>query len=356
MSYSRLYLAGNSLPLKLPGVIQLMKYVPHYTVTARLLRMLESITALKTKIDASAVSVAWIPAIREESSLRTAHSSTAIEGNPLTLKEVKILSQGGRLPQAKPKHTNEVLNYLAALRYIEQHSGAKKITAKDVLRLHGIIGRNALDREPVGAYRPYQVYVGNHTPPIALAVPGLVSDLLDWLNRAGPDLPAVISSAILHYRFEYIHPFGDGNGRVGRALATWELYRKKFDTHHIFAVDEILREDRPAYYRALDTVRRQKEDLTTWLEFMASAVEKTLERVWRRIGLLGKHGGRQTLILTPKQEKLLLILREGALSISQIQQELKVTKQGAHFILKPLLGNKLIKRTGGHKTGKYSLI
>ncbi|MEK7448555.1 MAG: Fic family protein [Planctomycetota bacterium] len=333
-----------------------MKYTPRYTVTGRLLKTLEDITALKTKIESASVSVAWIPAIRKDSFLRTSHSSTAIEGNPLTLKEVKILSEGGKLPQARSKHIYEVLNYFAALRFIEQRSAAKVISEKDLLRLHTIIGQKALEREPVGAYRPYQVYVGNHIPPPATSVPGLMKGLLDWLNYEGPELPAVLSSAILHYRFEHIHPFGDGNGRMGRTLATWELYRKKFDTYHIFAVDEIFWENRPAYYEALDAVRRQKEDLTGWLEFVAGAIEKTLDLVWRRILLIGKHRKTKPIVFSPKQEKLLTILQYSPLSINEIQKELKSTKQGAHFILNPLMDNKLVKRIGGHKTGKYTII
>lgn len=157
-------------------------------------------------------------------------------------------------------------------------------------------------------------------------------------------------------RFEHIHPFGDGNGRVGRALATWELYRKKLDIHHIFAVDEIFWENRLAYYQALNAVRRQDEDLTGWLEFVADAIEKTLDRVWHRIILIGKHRKAKPVVLTPKQEKLLTILQYASLSIKEIQEELKVTKQGAHFILNPLIKSKLVKRTGGHKTGKYNAV
>ncbi len=333
-----------------------MKYIPRYTVTSRLLKRLEDITELKTKIESATVAVAWIPAIRKDSFLRTSHSSTAIEGNPLTLKEVKILSEGGKLPQAGAKHIHEVLNYFAVLRFIERHSAAKVISAKDVLHLHSIMGQSSLEREPVGAYRPYQVYVGHHTPPSAAVVPGLMKELLNWLNREGRELPAVMSSAILHYRFEHIHPFGDGNGRVGRALATWELYRKKFDTHHIFAVDEIFWENRPAYYAALDAVRQQNEDLSGWLEFVSGAVEETLKRVWHRIILIGKNRKSQRMVLTPKQEKLLTLLKDGPLSIKEIQEELKVTKQGAHFILKQLMDSKVVKRIGGHKTGKYQLM
>lgn len=96
----------------------------------------------------------------------------------------------------------------------------------------------------------------------------------------------MLSSAIVHHRFETIHPFADGNGRAGRALSLWELYRRGFDSHHIFAVDEFYWEDRPRYYAALDAVRREGDDLTSWLEYCAEGLRQTLERVWERMGQL----------------------------------------------------------------------
>lgn len=332
-------------------------YVPKYTITHHFLRLLENIASLRTKIESSSIAVSWIPSFKKDSFSRTAHSSTAIEGNPLTLREVKILADGGKIPQAKPKHVLEILNYFAALRYIGKKVNVKKITEKDVLALHSLIGKGALDREPIGAYRDYQVYVGNHVPPKASEIPDLMKSFLNWLNNEGQFLPAVITSAIMHYRFEFIHPFGDGNGRVGRALATWELYRRKFDTYHIFAVDEVFWENRQKYYSALDNVRRNNEDLSGWLEFVAEAIELTLEKVWQRIIHMGKLKKKEEPIsLTPKQERLLLLLQNLPMGIKEIQSELKITKQGAHFILKPLLMNGIIKRVGGHKTGKYTIV
>src|SRR5437762_8379937 len=108
-------------------------------------------------------------------------------------------------------------------------------------------------------------------------------ELLTWWNKDAARLSPVLSSAIVHCRFEAIHPFADGNGRTGRALALWELYRRGFDTHHIFSVDEVYWENRPRYYAALDSVRRQAEDLTDWLAYVAEALRVTLERVWDRI-------------------------------------------------------------------------
>ena len=330
-------------------------YEPRYSVTAHLLRLLESIASLKTRIELSTVSVAWVPTLVKEAFARTAHSSTAIEGNPLSLKEVRMLAEGGDLPHAKPKHIKEVTNYFAALKFITGHKNKKTISAEDVLNIHSIIGKEVLDRGPLGAYRDYQVYVGSYIPPKAKDAGRIMDDLLEWLNKRGQALPAVFSSAILHYQFEFIHPFGDGNGRTGRLLALWELYRRKFDTHHIFSIDEVFLENRQRYYGALDIVRKENEDLTSWLEFSAEAIEITLERVLSRIEAV-RISEKMTITLSPKQERLLNLLQAGPLGIREIQEQLNVTKQGAHFLFKPLLENGLIKRVGGHKTGKYVLV
>ena len=333
-----------------------MRFSPTYTITPRILALLEKITELRTKIEMSTIAVSWVPRLERDAFTRLAHSSTAIEGNPLTLKEVEILSKGGSLPLAASRHKNEVLNYLAALRYITEHSGKKTINEKDVLRLHGIIGKDALEREPVGEFRDYQVVIRMHKPPKSKDVPRLVTELLSWLNSNGRELPAVISSAILHYQFEYIHPFGDGNGRVGRVLATWELYRREIDTHHIFSVDEIYWEYREKYFSSLLSVQEAKGDMTTWIEFVAGAVAEALSRAWKRVekvrGQVTKSG--EELILTPKQERLLNLLVSTPMGISEIMKEMGITtRAGAHYIIKPLIDYKLIVRKGGHKTGKY---
>lgn len=333
-----------------------MPFAPTFQTTPHLLKVLEEIAALNARIQSAAVGVSWIPNLQKDTAARQTHGSTAIEGNPLTLPEVQILAGGGDLPQAKPRSIQEVLNYLAALRFIEKHAKANKIETRDILQLHSIMGqKGALDREPIGLFRPYQVKVGMHTPPAPKDVPRLMAELLEWLNGSGRAWSAVVSSAILHYQFEFIHPFGDGNGRVGRALATWELYRKQFDTHHIFAVDEVLLEDRQSYYRALHRVQSEGQELSGWVEYIAEAINEALERTWKRVQAVSVSAKGKTLTLTPKQEKLVSLLRASPLGIQEIRDALKVTKPGAHFIIKPLLAAGLIKREGGHKTGKYAL-
>src|SRR2546423_13526121 len=99
------------------------------------------------------------------------------------------------------------------------------------------------------------------------------------------------------------HPFADGNGRAGRMLSLWELYRRGFDNHHIFSIDEFYWEDRPRYYAALENVRQEEGDLTSWLEYSADGLRVTLERVWSRIQKLTARSGKAKLVLRPRQEQ-----------------------------------------------------
>ena len=157
------------------------------------------------------------------------------------------------------------------------------------------------------------------------------------------------------WTIEIIHPFADGNGRAGRALALWELYRRGFDTHHIFSVDEYFWEDRPAYYGALDQVRRAGEDLTGWLEYSAQGVRLTLERVWARIQTIAP-SETERIILRPKQERLMQLLgAHGSMAPSEIWDALDISRQGAMNLLNPLIDAGLVEKVGTKKTGRYRL-
>jgi Fic family protein len=286
---------------------------------------------------------------------RAAWGSTAIEGCTLSLEAIKGLMEGKEALGYPDRHVRMAQNYLDALNWLQERDPSRAILEKDVLHLHKIIAEGAVDDGPIGAYRRTDVRAGLHVCPPWRQVPPLTKDMLGWLNKSAGELPAVFSSAILHLRFVEIHPFRDGNGRVGRALATWQLYRMGFDTLHVFALDELLLENRAFYIKNLQRVQVEREDLGGWLEFMAEAVLETLERVQKRIQALGLPG-KEPLSLTLRQEKLLRLLRErGPLAIREIARALRVTPPGAHYALKPLLRAGVIKTIGIHKSTRYLL-
>ncbi len=332
-----------------------MGYIPKYTITPRLLAEIERISALRERIQGAMVDFAWVPSLQKDSRMRTAHASTAIEGNPLTLEQVRLLEEGRELATPDTRPRREVLNYLAGLRHLEKNASKSKFHHDDILELHRILAGEVMDQGRAGQYRTIAVRVGSYSPPPPDAVSGLMAELLIWWNTASKKLSSVLSSSILHYRFEAIHPFADGNGRTGRVLALWELYRRGFDTHHIFAVDEYYWEDRPKYYAALQGVRQSGEDLTAWLEYCAEGLRQTLERAWLRIKAF-QVKPEQKLLLRPRQEKLLHLLKDhGSLAPAEIWKALDISKQGAMDLLRPLIEAGLVEKIGGKKTGVYVL-
>jgi Fic family protein len=333
-----------------------MSYQPKFAITPRLLTLVQDISALRERIAGATIEVPWIPALQKDTRARNTHSSTAIEGNPLTLEQVRAVEEGRTLTAVPDRARREVVNYFAALRHIEKHAGKKTITHEDVLRLHKIIAERVMEQGEAGRYRTIRVRVGSYTPPPPELVSGLMFELLEWWNKDSGSLTPVLSSAIVHYQFEAIHPFADGNGRTGRALALWELYRRGFDTHHIFSVDEYYWEGRPRYYAALQAVRQQGKDLTSWLEYTAEGLLLTLERAWQHIQHLSARAKGKKLVLRPKQEHLLRLLREnGSLSPKEIWDEVGVSRQGAMDLLRPLMEAGLVKRVGTRKSGRYVL-
>ena len=333
-----------------------MSYEPVYTITPALLSQVEQVAALRERILAAAVQVPWIPALQKDTRIRNAHSSTAIEGNPLTLEQVRAIEEGHEIPATAQRPRREVANYFAGLRFVEKNAQHSAITHTKVLKLHRIMAGEVMDQGTAGQYRTIRVRVGSYVAPPPDRVQPMMSELLEWWNKCAAKVSPILSSAIVHHQFETIHPFADGNGRTGRMLSLWELYRRGFDNHHIFSIDEFYWEDRPRYYAALEKVRQEGGALTSWLEYSAEGLRVTLERVWSRIQKLTAHAGKVKLVLRPKQEQLLHLLREHkALTPREIWDGVGVSKQGALDLLRPLIKAGLVRRIGTKKTGRYVL-
>lgn len=342
-----------------------MAYVPQFTITPALLAEAERVAALRERIHSAAVDAPWLATLQQEARTRNVHASTAIEGNPLTLDQVRSLAggqapvrPGARTAVAHERALCEVSNCFAALAHVEQNAAQESVRHDDVLALHAVLAIEVMDQGEAGRYRMINVQVGDHFPPPPDAVSGLMFELLEWWNTAAPKLSPLLSAAILHHRLETIHPFADGNGCTGRALALWELYRRDFDAHRIFAIDEFFWDDRPRYYAQLNAVRLAGDDLTTWLEYCAEGQRVTLEKTWLRIQSTqgAANAPKQKLALRPRQQQLLHLLRDrGQLAPNEIWSELGVSRQGAMVLLRPLIEAGLIEKVGGAKTGHYVL-
>ncbi len=336
-------------------------YKPFFERSALLVRHLTQASALGAWIQEQALDVSWIAPTQREALVRLAHYSTRIEGNPLTLPEVEALAAGKDLG-VEDRAKREVLNYFAALRWIWQRSPPRDIEEGDLLRLHRQISQGLLPPGEGGAYktRPNAVYQGSrviYRPPPPEATPVLTRALLDWLNSSDARAEhAVVVASVAHHRLVSIHPFSDGNGRTSRALASWLLFRRGFDTHHIFAVDEFFDADRKRYYEMIQRVRERRDDLTSWVEYVSEGVVETLRRTQRRIQMLRAKSPLRRLLLNRSQERLLQILGEHpGMGGGDLSRSLGGTRSHLSKLLKPLLEAGLVVKEGSTKASTYRL-
>ena len=325
-------------------------YHPHYTITDTLLARISEAEVLRTKIIAAPVQVAWLESIRLEAFVRRAHFSTAIEGNPLTLPEVEALA-GSRKADVKDRAKREVLNYFAALRWIARQPQERRMTVDGVLRLHRLLLAGLLLPRQIGAFKRSRNVIMSagrvvYEPPGPGAASPGTKALVQWLELAARSAHPLVASACAHYEMARLHPFLDGNGRVARTLATWVLYRRRFDTDHLFAVDQYFREDHEGYYQALQRVRQEREDLTSWLEYVARAVLETLGRTYQRIEQLALPPSTKGLALTRQQERLLLELQgKRGMTIDALQRLLGVERVQVYRILRPLVRKRIVGKS-----------
>src|SRR5277367_343339 len=116
------------------AIVSNMSYQPQFTITPTLLAGVEQIAALRERILAATVEVPWIHALQKDTRTRNTHSSTAIEGNPLTLEQVRAVEEGREIPAVARRAKREVTNYFAGLRFIETKTGKASIKHEDIFR------------------------------------------------------------------------------------------------------------------------------------------------------------------------------------------------------------------------------
>lgn len=337
-------------------------YQPRFEITPQLLYFITKATELKTWVSQAMVDVAWLPILQRETAARLAHSSTAIEGNPLTLPEVEALARGEEIASAETAK-REVLNYLAAMRWVWGRKANEPLQEVDLLHLHKLLTQRTLPEDQVGRYktRPNRVVDPKgrtvYTPPPPSEVQPLTRELLSWINsEQSKTLHPIIANAVAHHRLVSIHPFADGNGRIARVLGVWLLYTRGFDTHHLFALDGYFEQDRQRYYETIQQARELDDDLSYWLEYLAQGVVETLGKTRERIRSLQVTSKAPKITLTKRQEDVLRFLRDkGRVKSPDIEKAFKLTRARVGQIIKPLVEAGLVLREGHTRATTYRL-
>jgi len=241
---------------------------PPFDITAEILALTQQISRELGKIAGSRKGSAAI-ILRRINNIKTIQASLAIEGNTLSVEQITAILEGRRVIGPK-RDIEEAKN---ALEVYGQLSSFDPLFCKDLLKAHSIMMRGLIDDGGKFRSSGVGVFAGGvvvHMAPPAKRVPRLIDDLFAFINR-NDDLPWIIKACIFHYELEFIHPFSDGNGRIGRLWQHLLLMREDPIFEYI-AVETLIRENQKEYYSVLGQC--DKEGKST--QFIVFSLEQIL--------------------------------------------------------------------------------
>lgn len=244
---------------------------PPFEITNQMIDQVAEIAELVGKISAT-FSLSINPTLRRSNRIRTIHGSLAIEQNTLSLEQVTAVLNGKHV-LAPPKDIAEVKN---AYEIYERLHKLDPYSVDDLLTAHNIMTRGLVEESGMFRTRPVGVVDREghilHFGTLPQYVPNLVMELLDWAKNS--KVHTLIRSCVFHYEFELIHPFADGNGRVGRLWHT--LLLSKWNSAFAWLpVESIIHDRQQEYYEAINASNDAGES-TVFIEFMLSAIKASL--------------------------------------------------------------------------------
>jgi len=344
-------------------------FKPNFRYTHKIVKSLTAIVEARTIILNAPLIPKWEVSLRREALLKSAHSSTAIEGNPLTLEQVTDLA-AGRDIMVRRKDKQEVLNYLEALDKIPGFAERAPFAKADLLELHKIVIKETLDNPAdEGSFRNQQVAVVNRAtgeiifmPPQTDQVAALIDGYLEWFNsQEANEIDPILTAGVTHYELVRIHPFVDGNGRAARVMASLILYKRGFDIKRFFTLDDYYDQDRRAYYAALKTVDQSTFDLTIWLEYFTEGVRVSIKAVKDKVVGMSKDikvlKEKGQIALTERQMKIVeTLVQNGKLTTGQVKTLFGVSRQMALKEMAKLIKLGVVKLRGRGRGAYYELV
>jgi len=327
-------------------------YQPPFSITPLILNQVITVGELLGRWAAQAERAS--PLLRKENRIRTIQASLAIEQNSLSTQQVTDIIEGKRV-LAPPKDIQEVRN---ALQAYEKLPTLDSTSRKDLLATHQILMKGLVDypgvlrQGEVGIYREKQLI---HMAPPANQLNRLVNELLDWLKHT--DLHPLIASSIFHYEFEFIHPFADGNGRMGRLWQTLMLSQWRSELAWL-PVETLIFKQQQDYYRVLGVCDRAS-DCTVFISFM---LEKLIEALNEGISEQSAKTDKMSVNMSVKPEQgitrtaamLLTVLKEQpAATRSELAEHLGISLRTIERNLKLLQEKNKIERIGTPRNGHW---
>ena len=346
---------------------------PVFRITPKITSALMQIEACRQAVEALPVNATVLRHLRETAALATTHFSTFIEGNRLTLPEVKAAIRGERFP-GRERDETEVRNHFRALEAMEKMSekpGA--ISEAGIRRLHGFV---MTGRGKPSPYRQIQNVIKDsanggivYLPPEAGDVPVLMRGLVSWINATleARELPVPIVTGLAHYQFATIHPYLDGNGRTARLLATLILRKAGYGLKGIYSLDEHYAKNLSGYYSALTVGKhnyydgRATSDVTGFLAYfcagMSDAFTKVRAAAWRAGKAATADQSATLRDLDPRQRRLLdLFRKQGSATSNDMAKHLKMSPRTLVQLCRDWIASGFLEyRNAARKNRSYKL-
>jgi len=327
------------------------RYSPPFQLTHR---MTEAMTGIAELLGAwKAVNAdALRPELRRGNRIRSIQASLAVEQNTLTLEQVTAVLEG-RHVLGSPREIQEVRNAFAAYESMGQWQPE---SVEDLLAAHAVMMAALVDdagqwrRGGVGVMAGDKVV---HMAPPASRVPRLMQELLHWL--ANTEAHPLIASAAFHYEFEFIHPFSDGNGRMGRLWQSLILSRWQPVLAYL-PVETVIKQRQQAYYDQLAPADA-RADCSGFIEFILTAIEESLREAIRPLQDHETPG--KTRVKTPGKtpERILVLLADNpALSIPELAQHIGKSESAIERAIRKLREAGRLQRIGPDKGGHWHVL
>lgn len=322
-------------------------YKPPFEITSKIIELISNISEKIGEINTLQDSPYHIQ-LRKENRIKTIHSSLAIENNSLSLKQITAIIEGKRV-LGNPNEIKEVKNSIQAYDLL---LSLNSYNEKDLLNAHKLMMQDLVERN--GKYRMDGVGIFDgervvHMAPPAKRVPELMGDLFEWLKTS--DVHPLIKSCVFHYEFEFIHPFQDGNGRIGRLWQTVILKEWK----EIFAwipVETLIKENQKEYYNVLG-VSDSAANSTKFIEFMLALILNTIEEIIESEKMVTP---KVTVKVTVNQKKIIEAIKNNPyITQEELAEIVGIARKNIVANMKKLQTNGLIKRVGADKNGYWQI-
>lgn len=330
-----------------------MRIPPKYKLNPKISELVQKLEINRQIINSIPIAPEIEKNIRRESLLKSSLFSAQIEGNPLTFEQ----AQRELFLDPEKREKIEVANILKAINWLNRRfKKGKEITKKDILEVHRITMNYLISPDNLGKFRREPGAIFNqagvvvYLAPPAGEIAQLINQLLGYINSQQEKI-APIKAALTHLSFEKIHPFLDGNGRVGRLLFQAVLAKEDYRMKNLVTIEEYLNEHRDEYYYFLDV---SKKDATPYLEFFLEGLWSQTEKIKEVI--FQKQEAKPEDSLLPRRLEILNIIRDHKLvSFDFIRRRfLKVNPRTLRYDLKKLVEAGFIIKKGKTKGVFYS--